>query len=354
MNKKKVLHIVEAFGGGVYNYLKNLTNRQVDKYDVYIAYGERPQLPTNYKELFDNRINWVEVTHFKPILGVKNLFAYIEVRNIIKQVNPDIVHCHSSIAGFLGRFASSTKKRRVFYTPHGYSFLVDDKNKSLKKIYRFFEYLAAKRDSVTIACSLGEKQVALSLSSKVEHVDNGLDLVTLKDLKLLNQQSPNIYINGRIMYQKNPILLNEIAKELPKVNFKWIGDGNMRSFLTSSNILITGWKTEQEVFAESRGCDIFLLTSLWEGLPISLLEAMYMKKICIVSDAVGNRDVIKNGENGYICRTKDEFVSVIKKIISKEVDCSQIVERAHEDIVHIYNADIMAKKYDEIYEKYTK
>ena len=47
--------------------------------------------------------------------------------------------------------------------------------------------------------------------------------------------------------------------------------------------------------------DVFLLTSLWEGLPVSLLEAMYMKKPCVVSDVIGNHDVIENGRNGFIC-----------------------------------------------------
>ena len=58
--------------------------------------------------------------------------------------------------------------------------------------------------------------------------------------------------------------------------------------------------------------DVFLLPSRWEGLPISLLESMYMKKICVVSNVIGNRDVIHNGENGLVCSTAEEFADAIK------------------------------------------
>lgn len=104
---------------------------------------------------------------------------------------------------------------------------------------------------------------------------------------------------GRIGFQKNPKMFNEIAKSLPELEFTWIGDGELRKELTSPNITITGWKERKEVLKILNDNDIFILLSLWEGLPISLLEAMYMKKVCIVSDVIGNRDVTENGKDGF-------------------------------------------------------
>ena len=91
--------------------------------------------------------------------------------------------------------------------------------------------------------------------------------------------------------------------------------------------------------------DVFLLPSLWEGLPISLLEAMYMKKLCIVSDVIGNRDVIKNGQNGFVCRNVDEYVSAIQ-----HDDIEAIVLNGKKDIVDEYNITTMARKYSVVYE----
>ena len=59
MRKKKILYFVEAFGGGVFTYLVNLTNELCDGYDIYIAYGLRKQTPKNFKKYFDKRIHFV-------------------------------------------------------------------------------------------------------------------------------------------------------------------------------------------------------------------------------------------------------------------------------------------------------
>ena len=110
-------------------------------------------------------------------------------------------------------------------------------------------------------------------------------------------------------------MFNEIAEKFPEIQFTWIGDGDLKNELISTNIKITGWKERKEVLKILNDNDIFILTSLWEGLPLSLLEAMYMKKICIVSDVIGNRDVIKNGKNGFIIKNSQDLEKIIKKYI---------------------------------------
>ena len=94
--------------------------------------------------------------------------------------------------------------------------------------------------------------------------------------------------------------------------------------------------------------DVFILPSRWEGLPISLLEAMYMKKICIVSNVIGNRDVIINNYNGFICLNADDFIKKIKTVRINDFD--SVVENAHNEILKKYNTQIMASEYKDIYE----
>ena len=93
--------------------------------------------------------------------------------------------------------------------------------------------------------------------------------------------------------------------------------------------------------------DVFLLTSLWEGLPISLLESMYMKKLCIVHNVIGNRDVIQNGVNGFVCKSVKEFVKGIE--IGKKGLVQQYVEYAFKDILEQYNVDVQSEAYSKIY-----
>ncbi|WP_172997159.1 glycosyltransferase, partial [Lactobacillus helveticus] len=154
---------------------------------------------------------------------------------------------------------------------------------------------------------------------------------------------------GRISLQKNPALFNKIALAFPNLEFLWIGDGDLKNKLTAPNITVTGWVDNRTALQYMADIDIFLLPSLWEGLPMSLLEAMYMKKICVVSNVVGNRDVIHNENNGYVCDDLTDFIERIKKITQANEIPLRLIENANREIVTHYNSNIMAKKYKKIY-----
>ena len=136
---------------------------------------------------------------------------------------------------------------------------------------------------------------------------------------------------------------------MPNVKFLWIGDGELRNKLTSENIEITGWADRETALKYALSGDVFMLTSLWEGLPMSLLEAMYMEKLCIVSKVIGNKDVIKTSYNGFCCENKENFIEAIN--YAKEKDCSQLISNARNEVLSKYNTEVMAKKYDELYSK---
>ena len=133
---------------------------------------------------------------------------------------------------------------------------------------------------------------------------------------------------GRVESSKNPVLFNQIAEKFPEYEFTWIGAGKLEENLTSENITITGWKEKAEVLKLVNENDVFILTSLWEGLPISLLEAMYMKKLCIVSNCIGNRDVI-NGTNGFVCSSLEEFEDIISNLKVRNIE--EITNQAYRD-----------------------
>jgi glycosyltransferase involved in cell wall biosynthesis len=171
----------------------------------------------------------------------------------------------------------------------------------------------------------------------------------LREKSFINKIQPVVCVTGRISCQKNPKLFNEIAELSPHIKFIWIGEGELQSELKSSNIEVTGWvdrKTALEFVAKA---DFFILPSLWEGLPLSLLEAMYLKKICLVNDIIGNRDAIENGRNGFICHTSDEYVQRINQVLQNKCDRQSLTYQAHNDILKLYNTDIMATQYTKIY-----
>lgn len=353
---KKILHIVEAFGGGVFTYLVDLVNATDREFDIVIAYGIREETFENFEKYFSNRVKFIQIKNFtRGINPIKDLKALLEIRKVVKSEKPDIVHLHSSKAGFLGRFAVSSTKYKILYNPHGYSFLMKDCSTLKRKIYWLLEKIGTIKKCTIVACSQGEHAETLKLTSNAICINNGININKLKnDTKELKEKQINlsdikICTVGRIGYQKNPELFDKIATKLPNTEFTWIGDGELKENLTSTNIKITGWKERKEVLEELNKNDIFILTSLWEGLPISLLEAMYMKKICIVSNVLGNRDVIKNAENGFVCNDEDEFIKTIGNIANNEYKYEEIQNNAYNDVLKHYNIDIMCKKYIELY-----
>lgn len=344
-------------GGGVFTYIVELANELVNFYDIYIAYAVRKQTPYDYKDYFDRRINLIKVNNFeRSINPTRDIKAFFEIKKIAKKIKPDVIHLHSSKAGALGRFAFNGKKVPLFYTPHGYSFLMKNQSAAKRFIYKAVETVCSKRKCTTISCSAGEHLETLKLTKHAKYVNNGINIQELQNLLNKIKAEKNhvftVFTLGRICYQKNPVLFNKIAEAMPNIRFLWIGDGEMRDELKMSNIEITGWLDRKNALLKSASADIFLLTSLWEGLPISLLEAMYMKKLCIVNDVIGNHDVIHNCKNGYVCSQVIDFVAAINK--AKTGSCKNMIEDAYDDIVTKYNTKIMAKDYSNIYREAIK
>lgn len=356
--KKKILHIVESFSTGIFSFLVDLVNNTDESFDITIAYGVREETPKDFKKYFSDRVKFIEVKNFERSISFKkDLRALKEVKEIIKNVNPDIIHLHSSKAGFIGRFAANGRKVKMFYNPHGFSFLMKNSSKIKRLIYWWIEKIATLRKCTIVGCSKGEYEEALKLTKKSICINNGINTEKLesetKEIKTKKIELDNLKVctSGGIRFQKNPELFNQIAEAFPNIQFTWIGDGDLKDKLTSSNIKVTGWLKKEDVLKEVAKNDIFILPSLWEGLPISLLEAMYLEKVCIVSNVIGNRDVIINEENGFVCNELEEYITVISNILSDKYDLDKIRDAAKDNVLNEYNVNKMSQKYEIEYKR---
>ena len=113
--KRKILHVVEAMGGGVFTYIVELANGLSDEFDVTIAFGIRKETPDNYRDYFNENVHLIQVKNFEREVNFsKDIKSYLELRKIIKNYKPDIIHLHSSKAGAIGRMMFSGKKYKIF------------------------------------------------------------------------------------------------------------------------------------------------------------------------------------------------------------------------------------------------
>ena len=123
------------------------------------------------------------------------------------------------------------------------------------------------------------------------------------------------------MGQKNPALFNAIAsyfEEFEDFEFLWVGDGEDRGQLTAKNIRITGWLPSKETKTLIAHSQVYLSTSNFEGMPFAVLEALILKKPVLLSDCIGNRDIVHKGLNGDLFRNEDEAIVKILRYFNNQ------------------------------------
>lgn len=338
----KIVHVVEPFASGIATFVRSLVVNMNDDMHI-IVHGEREyvmksaEVKMNFPKENVRFIRWKSAQ--REISIRKDTVAFMELYTILKrlkkQIHIDAVHLHSSKSGFLGRLACRIARiNTVVYTPNGAPFLVGS-TKLTNYIYKQLERLGSVFGGRVVCCSPSEWQAYQALGIDAININNGIDLsgqpllkadpfrtdnqgITSEPRVVLPAIRPSmkpvkfrVATSGRIVDQKNPALFNTIAtyfEEFTDFEFLWVGDGEERKQLTAKNIRITGWlssKESQELIAESQ---VYLSTSNFEGLPFAVLEALILKKPVLLSDCIGNRDIVHKGLNGDLFNNEEEAI----------------------------------------------
>lgn len=317
----KVLHITESLGSGVAHSVSQLARIQAaNGFEVIVAHSIRRETPRQEKleALFPAPIRRLTLPMVTPVSPFADLIAIVKIFRLIREIAPDVVHLHSSKAGMLGRIAArlAGAEGKVFYSPRGFSFLRQDISRTKRLLYLFFEAAAAKLGGTLVACSNTE---GIFASQKAFHpnvvvVENSVDVESIPAAQAWSGSAVRIVTSGRVCYPKAPWRFRELARMLKNeaVEFVWIGSGELEAELDFSvsermKIDITGWLDRDGVIQELGRSDIYVQSSLWEGMPLSLIEAQVAGLPAVVIDVVGCRDVVIDGVTGYICKDVGEM-----------------------------------------------
>lgn len=350
----KIVHVVESFAGGVLQFLVNLTNG-LPMYQHVIIHGKREDTPSNYKKLFPKSTKFYSWNHaVREINCYRDILALIELYRLLNQLQDiGIIHLHSSKAGFLGRVAARFcgSKFKVVYTPHGLSFARQDISRYKKSMFIWLERFAAFLGGTTVACSASERDELIINKINAKFVNNGVQCKEIARVKA-NNNIITIGTVGRITFQKNPRLFNNIALLLRthrNARFLWIGDGELKSVLSSENIEVTGWLTQQEVEQLLGTIDIYISTSLWEGLPLSVLQSMAVGLPLVLSDCIGNRDLVVQDFNGYIYTNAAAAANYLLNLINDDNLRIKMAGGSHKLVREKFSLEEMCSGYARIY-----
>lgn len=341
MKKVRVLHIITnlALGGAQKNALYIIANLDGKKYEKYFVSAP-------WGGLYDDIGQYNEISfHFfkclkRGISPIQDIRAFFALARFMLRNKVSIVHTHSSKAGILGRWAAKFAKIPIIiHSVHGWSFH-EYLHKPVKAVYIFLERLTARITTRFIAVS--DSDIKKGLDNKIgtakqyELIRYGIE--TNKFYKVGKQQNRQkkltVGMIACLKAQKNPLDFIKaaavIAKQNKEVDFVCIGDGPLRHKMENEikrnelgpRVKLLGWRKDIPDLISMM--DIVVLSSLWEGLPIALLEAMASAKPIVAYNADGIREAVKQGENGYLVTPGD--AAGLAKRIQELLDNRQLAE----------------------------
>ena len=264
---------------------------------------------------FSNRFFSNNLNPFRIFKAIKR------IKDVVKEFNPDLVSCHSTAAGFLGRLAIKNKVLTIF-TAHGWSF--NPNVSCVKRILAFLcEKIVSSYCSKIICVSQFDKELAIKYKiypeEKLITIHNGTEIQSKREqfFSSLEPKKIKMVFVGRLNKQKDPILLVDVFHSLlpelkNKAEISIIGDGPKRKeigqFINKHNlkdkIKLLGDLSREKVFEILKESHLFVLTSNWEGFPRSILEAMSFGLAVIASDVGGSRESVSK-ENGILVKKGD-------------------------------------------------
>ncbi|TSA23971.1 glycosyltransferase family 1 protein [bacterium] len=374
MRKIKICHVqLLPLLSGVQNMMIHLLDH-LDKIEYDITVISAPNGPM-IKKLHEMKIVHVAFPNLIQKINLHDIRIFIQFYKFFRKERFDIVHTHSSKTGFIGRIAAKLAGVKIIiHTIHGFPF-----HPFQSKVARFFYqnleriagYFCDKAVSVnTFERELAEKKYLIN-KEKIITIYNGIQRFHSRNpiqREKLGIDKKDIIVGSvsRFSEQKNILNLIKVAidivKDAPYITFIFIGDGEhftqaqrlVREAGAEGKIRLMGWKSNVADWYEL--FDIMVLYSKWEGLSLTILEAMSMKKPIIASDIKGNNELVYEGKNGYLIKINDHQ-DLTKKIISLSKDTQlQIMfgAESYKIFLENYTIERFVDSYIELYQKLIK
>ena len=323
MKKIKVVHIVTLleFGGAQQTVLTILKNLNAERFDRVLLCGrggflDSVALASGFSVRF--------VPHLiRQIRPWRDVWALVSLWRLLRLEKPDIVHTHSSKAGVLGRLAAwGAGVPAVVHTVHGFGFTPAQPS-WVRGLFVLLERFLARRTTALIFVSKANQEEALARGigdqNQMHLIRAAVPLQTYFEVTHRRESPPGIRLApsdklvttvGPFKPQKNLPDFIRVAEWVsvrhPEAKFVIVGDGTDRKSLETEivkrgltqHLFLLGWR--QDMAAIFSRTEIFCMTSLWEGLPMALVEAMAAGLPSVVNAVDGCKDVIRDGQNGFL------------------------------------------------------
>ncbi len=316
----------------------------------------------------------------RPIHPSRDLQAYLQLRKLFHQHNFSLVHTHSSKPGVLARLAASqVRVPRIVHHVHGFAFH-EFSSKVKAFAYSRTERFAGRYCDCVVFVNHEEREMAIQHgwlpADKCVTIPNGVDLSNYGTLQRrtlgsafrkrhgIDAQTVVILFTARLDEQKQPLILPEIAKRLrtlsPASNWRLLvqGDGllepRVRALVEEmelqDQVLMLGWQADPT--HGFHAADIVLHPTLWEGLPLSLLEAQAASLPIVASNVKGNREVV-TPDTGFLCdpRNVDQYVAALAQLINNPAHRHHLGTAGRRRAERYFDTRITSRQVGDLYDE---
>ena len=376
MNKIKVCHIITKLelGGAQQNTLFTVSHLDQNRFIPYLISGEGGILDNDAINMTTVNLYFVPQL-IREIHPVKDMTALFKIWLLLIKIKPHIVHTHSSKAGILGRIAAFFARVPVIvHTFHGFGF--HDFQKPLTKhFYILSEILTAAISDKLIAVSMENifKGLKYNIGSKEKYtlIRSGIDTNLYKNINLnkdLKRKELEIEPGKKVVTTIGPFKQQKnlkdfisvaelIYKKNPETVFLVAGDGELRLeleqqiriFKLENTVKLLGWRKDiTEILAIT---DVFVMTSLWEGLPRSILEAMCSELPVVANSVDGVSEIVKHGITGFLVEPNNlaKMSNCIEILLTDDRMAKAFGAKAKLTIDLEFNITHMVKQQEELY-----
>lgn len=334
--------------GGAQTVVANLIRNLSIEHEVFVLYGGEGEAWSK----LGNNFTRIRLGKHRKAISLWDIILFFKLIYYRIKYKPDVVHLHSSKMGALGRLAFS--RRKTILTVHGF----DSVRKGFSHFLRIEKALKNHARYIVGVSRYDVDQMAdEGIYNNVRLIYNGTEDHFIKN-EITNQIIDNKFKDikadyenvvmciARIAKQKKFDLFIEIANKMPNLAFVWLGNKNTIQGLPH-NVFCLG--EIHDAYNYLRHADIFILPSNYEGLPISLLEALSFR-VPAVASAVGGITEILDGKNGFfVSNTVSEFSEKIEYILSDDQRHKFMADCARKTYIANFTIEKMINGYLSLY-----
>lgn len=289
-------------------------------------------------------------------------------RKILRAWLPDLIHAHFAVPAGAAAFALSRLSRVPYVlTAH----LGDVPGAVPEKTDRWFRWLLPFTPPIwrgaarVVAVSEFTRRMALQhYDIPVQVIPNGVELASLPARAPAQPGHPRIVFAGRFMEQKNPAHLVQALAQIPELPWKcaMLGDGpllesvreSVRAAGLGERIALPGWVTPEQVLSEFAQSDLLVLPSRSEGLSVAGVQALGMGLAVLLSDAGGNLELVRHGENGFLFPTGDvDALTRQLKYLLENPSMLQSAQAKSREMAQEYDLPGIVSQYEKLFSNLT-